>query len=331
MASQAIEWRWCEFPSGAVYKGGMRDYRKEGRGYWTHPDGESYEGGYKDNLQHEWGSYQFQGGNREYRGEWKEGRMEGIGLYTLDKEKREMFVGTWVGDRKDGEGIFWYGDGRVNMQKWEQGNLIEERDATPVEQYSAFMQTLLIDRHCEAFFRNLPLDMSGLPAVDASAGKLFDKQIASRTYTYPSGATHDGEFLGNKRHGVGLWIHPSGDKYEGEFHYNKQQGWGQYTTRTGKHYKGGWKDGMMDGWGVYYFSDALDEHFVGPYVADQKHGVGVYTFASGQKRMQRWDKGKLVVEKEIEDTGMAEHYEEVRRLITSEKLKPTAETTALLG
>eukprot|EP01062_Namystynia_karyoxenos_P069675 TRINITY_DN65148_c0_g1_i1.p1 TRINITY_DN65148_c0_g1~~TRINITY_DN65148_c0_g1_i1.p1 ORF type:complete len:359 (+),score=93.58 TRINITY_DN65148_c0_g1_i1:84-1079(+) len=312
-ADGSVEWRVCVFPSGAEYRGGLRGAHKHGRGYWTHPEGESYEGEYRDNQPHGWGVYSFADGVRTYSGQWERGEMCGSGVYSFSREGTEWFVGQYKADRKNGAGVYCFADGRVTAQQWDMGDLCGESDATPAQQFAAFRERLRIDRGCSTVGRN-----PAAPAAEEDGDEVerqFAAEIVTRTHTYPSGASYEGEMLGPKKHGSGVWRHPEGDRFDGFFRNNKQCGWGVYEMgRTGKKYVGGWREGKMHGWGVYFFSAEEDEHFVGTYRADKKHGLGVYTFSTGQRKLQRWGDGQLEAERDA-DAPTAAHYDEVRRLI----------------
>lgn len=49
-----------------------------------------------------------------------------------------------------------------------------------------------------------------------------------RLFTFSSGATYDGEWLGNMRDGYGIQEWPDGAKYEGEWRDNKATGKGKF-------------------------------------------------------------------------------------------------------
>eukprot|EP01061_Rhynchopus_euleeides_P004985 TRINITY_DN14225_c0_g1_i1.p1 TRINITY_DN14225_c0_g1~~TRINITY_DN14225_c0_g1_i1.p1 ORF type:complete len:344 (+),score=111.79 TRINITY_DN14225_c0_g1_i1:182-1213(+) len=306
-----IVWKEYTFPSGTSFRGGFLETKKEGRGFWKHPEGETYEGEYHDNRQHGWGVYDFPDTGKRYAGQWVDGMMNGDGVYTFNKEGSEYYVGMYRGDKKHTKGLYRYRlDGRVTEQEWNEGELVSEVDASPLVQLRYHARKISIEQHVDDVCRN--------QTHQATTDKIeleFQKRLEHKQYTFPSGAKYSGTFLGTKKHGYGVWEHPSGDSYEGNFRYNKHEGWGTYRIgKSGKHYAGAWKNGKMDGWGVYFFNDARTEYYIGTYVSDAKEGAGVYVFASGNVKFQKWEKGTLLDEVEAPNYVIDE-FEEVKRQI----------------
>eukprot|EP01062_Namystynia_karyoxenos_P059239 TRINITY_DN50687_c0_g1_i1.p1 TRINITY_DN50687_c0_g1~~TRINITY_DN50687_c0_g1_i1.p1 ORF type:complete len:368 (+),score=129.60 TRINITY_DN50687_c0_g1_i1:84-1106(+) len=306
-------WKEYQFPSGAVYRGSFLGTRKEGRGFWRHPEGETYEGGYHDNKQHGWGTYKFGESGKQYRGEWNAGEMHGRGMYIFNADESEMYIGRYEHDKKHGKGLYRYADGRCTFQEWAAGDLRSETEADPMLQLEYFCEKIDIVAECDKVCRNRLLPDSD--SSDAAVEKQFQIRLEQKEHTFPSGAHYRGEFLGSKKHGRGLWKHPEGDLYDGQFRYNKHSGWGVYVIgKSGKKFVGGWSDGKMDGWGVYCFNPDETEYFVGTYKDDQKHGTGVYYFASGGLKYQTWERGDLKSEVDC-DEATHKKYDEVRRTV----------------
>eukprot|EP01063_Lacrimia_lanifica_P014195 TRINITY_DN20833_c0_g1_i1.p1 TRINITY_DN20833_c0_g1~~TRINITY_DN20833_c0_g1_i1.p1 ORF type:complete len:365 (+),score=72.22 TRINITY_DN20833_c0_g1_i1:60-1097(+) len=333
MAENALTlvWRDVVFPSGATYRGGLDGPRKEGRGAWAHPGGESYEGEYRGNLHHGWGVYRFRDGGKKYAGEWRAGVMDGAGVYYFDRQGEEYYCGTWDGDRKHGEGLFRYGaDGRATHQKWQHGELVAEVDAPPLLQVQYFAKRVAIEAMVDAVTRDPSVNAKqGAKDADAAAdtpppsehdvvAAEFARETTTSTYAYPSGATYRGGFLGSKKHGVGVWAHPSGDKYAGSFRNNKHHGWGRYEMGAGdKTYVGGWDAGKIDGWGVYYLNAATSEYYIGTFRDELKHGVGVHVRERGYPQFQRWKQGELLEETRCPHDILAE-YERAKEFMAQQ-------------
>ena len=53
-----------------------------------------------------WGTYIYPDG--EYTGEWKDGKQEGHGTYTLNNG--DKYEGSWLGGKKSGSGTFTWAD-----------------------------------------------------------------------------------------------------------------------------------------------------------------------------------------------------------------------------
>ena len=63
------------------------------------------------------------------------------------------------------------------------------------------------------------------------------------------GSNYVGEWLNNKRHGIGQLSFPDGDVYTGEWSNGKMTGNGEFEFHTGIKYVGQFLDGKFHGWG----------------------------------------------------------------------------------
>ena len=191
----------------------------------------------------------------------------------------------------------------LTVQQWRAAELTSEREATPGERVD-----------CAARLRDLLMRVRRV--APKTLGPLPEPQ-SSRLFQFPSGATYTGQYHGQKKQGVGLWIHPEGDCYEGCFDENLHSGWGVYTSgRSGKRYVGQWLAGVMHGWGVYFFTPQETEYFVGTYIDDKKHGVGMYHYAeSGMNKLQQWKGGELVSEADVDAEMAAQWHDAIRRIV----------------
>ena len=119
-----------QFPSGATYTGEYDGKRKHGVGQWEHPDGDSYSGQFEDNKHSGWGVYVNGRSGKKYVGQWEDGKMHGWGVYFFNPSETEYFVGQYLQDRKDGNGLYHFAEsGHNKYQVWEQGQLKKESDA----------------------------------------------------------------------------------------------------------------------------------------------------------------------------------------------------------
>ena len=57
--------------------------------------------------------------NRVYKGEWKDNKMDGIGVFLWEDNKK--YIGEYKNDKKDGFGIFIWPDGRRYEGGWHNG------------------------------------------------------------------------------------------------------------------------------------------------------------------------------------------------------------------
>lgn len=305
-----LERKTYTYQSGAVYTGEFKGAKRHGRGHWKHPDGEVYEGQYEENRQHGWGVYVFGKTGKMYIGQWIRGMLHGRGAYFFNSAKTAYYVGEYADDKKSGEGYYMYENNVLTCQTWKGGELVAEREATAAERVLCSIELDSIERTTRPF---APQILGALPA-----------SLEVKNFQFPSGATYCGQFSGTKKFGQGFWSHPEGDWYEGQFEANRHQGWGVYVSgRSGKKYVGQWRGGLMHGWGVYFFTAQETEFFVGQYVEDKKHGIGLYHYAeSGQSKEQLWSAGELVKETDADEAKVNEYLDAIKELVKA--VKPVA-------
>eukprot|EP01062_Namystynia_karyoxenos_P062501 TRINITY_DN55393_c0_g1_i1.p2 TRINITY_DN55393_c0_g1~~TRINITY_DN55393_c0_g1_i1.p2 ORF type:complete len:416 (+),score=127.93 TRINITY_DN55393_c0_g1_i1:125-1249(+) len=312
-------WKEHRFESGPVYRGSWQGSKKEGRGWWRHPDGDSYEGEYHCNMQHGWGVFRFAAGH-EYMGQWVAGKKHGRGVYVYaggeEGRQSEMYIGEYHNDQRHGRGLYRHRNGMVKEQEYHAGRRITEKDADAETEFEYFKEFMEIRARCDECARNLLACSED--CADAAVEREFQTERVRKSYQYSNGAEYEGQFLGSKRHGSGLWYNSDGDTYAGQYQYNRHHGWGAYNIhRSGKKYVGSWRRGQMDGWGVYCFNSAETEYYVGTYQDDRKHGRGMYCYPSGAIKLQVWDKGVLQRETDC-SPSMFQMYDSIRDSIVAE-------------
>lgn len=87
-----------------------------------------------------------------------------------------------------------------------------------------------------------------------SKHKTYDPHAARekrQTYTFKTGATYDGQWIGGFRDGYGVQKWPDGAIYEGEWKDNRAHGKGKFTHIDGDVYNGAWTNDKANGYGVY--------------------------------------------------------------------------------
>jgi len=67
-----------------------------------------------------------------------------------------------------------------------------------------------------------------------------------------SGDSYEGNYIDDKKHGLGTYKWATGNWYQGNFVYDKREGYGEMHWKDGTVYKGEWKDGKQSGYGSYY-------------------------------------------------------------------------------
>ena len=127
------------------------------------------------------------------------------------------------------------------------------------------------------------------------------------TYTYfkeeGPGNRYEGEWLANKKHGIGKMTFGGVGEYFGRFENGKRHGEGVFKyNKTGNVYSGSWKYGIKNGHGEFIFNDTKMKiagnwdngkitqgkwifpngtYFEGPFVNNYPKGEGVWHFVNG--------------------------------------------------
>ena len=75
---------------------------------------------------------------------------------------------------------------------------------------------------------------------------LNDRKSGLGTYKFSSGNSFEGNFIDDRMTGAGIYTLVSGDTYSGEFNDGRYDGYGAYRfAATGATVKGYWKDGKL--------------------------------------------------------------------------------------
>jgi hypothetical protein len=106
-------------------------------------------------------------------------------------------------------------------------------------------------------------------------------RCGSGVYTWADGSKYDGQWKGDKKHGLGVWTFADGDTYDGQWEGGMMHGLGAWTWADGDKYDGQWKDGNMHGLGVHTSADG--DKYDGEWKCDKRHGLGVHTWVNGNK------------------------------------------------
>jgi len=131
-------------PSGEIFKGEFKDGKENGQGIWTHPDGESTEGEWKNGyiqfgthiesdgskyegdfaglgvVKHGKGTYTYPDGHT-YVGEWDLNKRHGEGIMSYGSEGERQYIGQWKDDFMCGIGTLYFHeiDVKIYCEEWE--------------------------------------------------------------------------------------------------------------------------------------------------------------------------------------------------------------------
>ena len=113
-------------PDGERYEGEFKDDNFNGDGVYHFVKGDRYEGEFKDEKKHGTGAFYFVNGNR-YEGEFKNNNFNGKGVYYFANGNR--YEGDWKCDKKDGKGVYHFVNGDHFKGTWKDDSFITNKDS----------------------------------------------------------------------------------------------------------------------------------------------------------------------------------------------------------
>jgi hypothetical protein len=131
-----LQYKEIKYNNGNIYKGYVKDGKKEGVGSKTLTDGQKDIAEYHLDKSNGCGKGEWVSGNK-YWGESKDGKMEGYGTFEWASGKR--YIGQWVKGKRTGYGIYKWPDGREYYGEWKEhkrDGYGYKKDADGVEDYS---------------------------------------------------------------------------------------------------------------------------------------------------------------------------------------------------
>jgi clan AA aspartic protease (TIGR02281 family) len=147
-------------PNGEKYDGEFVDNKRTGQGTYTWPDGRKYVGQFQNDRPSGQGTYTWADGRR-YVGEFRNGEANGQGDYTWPDGRH--YVGVLRDDLPNGHGTMTLADGRQLAGEFRNGDYL---GTTPGSTYSTAAGTVEIplSRHSGTF--TVPATVNGVVALD---------------------------------------------------------------------------------------------------------------------------------------------------------------------
>jgi hypothetical protein len=83
------------------------------------------------------------------------------------------------------------------------------------------------------------------------------KGVWKKSDVDPVTNTYEGEYLDDKKHGLGEFKWASGGYYRGNYFNDVKTGYGEMYWADGSTYKGTWHKGVQNGLGIMIFSNGV--------------------------------------------------------------------------
>lgn len=125
-----------------------------------------------------------------------------------------------------------------------------------------------------------------------------DLAAGKASFAWPDGSKYDGEQVGGKFNGRGVFISAQQDRLDGEWKDGALNGHAIVSWANGNRYEGGWLNGKAEGHGVEVWANG--DRYDGEWDAGKARGHGVQVWANGQSYDGEWSDdqpngtGKLV-------------------------------------
>lgn len=191
------------FPNGDKYDGHFKDNQPHGWGIATSTDGLLHEGDFVESARTGRGRVKYpDGGN--FEGTFKDDRMHGFG--SLVSPDGHHFTGEFRAGKHHGRGVYAYPSGGLYEGEYEDGA-----------------------RH-------------GLGV-----------------YSFPDGLRYEGLYRQGQRHGTGVLVMPEGHTYAGEFRIGVKWSFGVYISDDGTRYEGEFADDQIEGCGILELPGKMPE------------------------------------------------------------------------
>ena len=192
----------------------------DGFGTYTWPNGDKYEGMFKNDDLHGQGTYTWSDGSK-YIGNHKDGKGNGQGtlIWITGDAAGDKYVGELKDDLIDGQGTYTWANG---------------------DKYIGTFKNEL--KHGQGKF----IWAAGEFAGDVYVGEFKDDQINGQgTYKFSTGAKYIGELKDGNFDGTGTYIWEDGDKYFGMWKKGDAYGQGTYIDENGISTHGKWEEGQF--------------------------------------------------------------------------------------
>ncbi|KAG0469604.1 hypothetical protein HPP92_016304 [Vanilla planifolia] len=108
-------------------------------------------------------------------------------------------------------------------------------------------------------------------------------------FSWPSGATYEGEFKSGRMDGFGTFIGADGETYRGSWNADRKHGYGSKSYANGDFFEGQWRKNLQEGQGRYVWRNG--NQYVGEWRSGVICGRGVLIWVNGNRFDGYWESG----------------------------------------
>jgi len=246
------------YSNGTSYDGDFEDGIRSGRGTLKFANGDIYRGDFKENLMSGKGTMLYKNGE-EYNGEFSDNKIQGKGILKAGKF-------TYEGNFANG---LMHGVGKI---KFDNGDTYEGNVEN--DEIRGFGKLTSNNILYEGHFKDCKLN--GF-CIETNKDKKY---------------IFKGEFVDDKKVGVGMVEYESGEKYVGDFKNNYKDGNGKINFENGDSYVGEWRSDFISGKGLYTYKNG--DTFNGSWLTERKMGFGILKIKNKSTYLQYWYDDKLM-------------------------------------
>uniref|UniRef100_UPI00358FC023 junctophilin-1-like isoform X2 n=1 Tax=Myxine glutinosa TaxID=7769 RepID=UPI00358FC023 len=252
-----------DFEDGGAYCGGWTGGKAHGYGVCTGPEGRGqFAGSWERGLEIA-GVYIWPEG-LTYAGDWSCGQRQGLGVETMRERGgyrgewtcgfkgrygvreaapgQASYEGCWTDGLPDGCGVERYPDGGTYEGQWSSGS----RQGLGVRRGS--QRNTQLGR---GSFRRFPVHVRSSKASTSSDGASSLAELDADAAEWEDSLANDmyaGEWVRDRRNGLGVCVRRDGAQFEGEWRGNRRHGYGRTTYPDGRSEEGKYRQGVLLAW-----------------------------------------------------------------------------------
>jgi hypothetical protein len=268
------------WPNWDIYEGDFLHNIRTGKGTYTWADGDRYDGYFVNGKITGKGVYKYEDGTH-YEGDFVDSKRNGKGVITWGNANKlygDRYSGEFVDNKRTGNGKYTFKNGTVEEGFFLEDKLLSKAEFIAYRRKTDPVLAKQSDDVCKA-----PSRIMGdtFWPTDAKTGcKVYNPAPEPGDYMSWIGTCEGGYASGS---GILQWC-SKGDKaglYVGEMSGGKRHGTGLYTWSNGNSYKGDWANDNRHGKGVFILNSGIKDEAT--FSANLENGLGVRTNKDGSR------------------------------------------------